>query len=486
MTATSAHRPWSPTRRSLLTAGLSALALVTTAAGAVAAPAAPPVAPPPANGLGHLDPPFGANGTVVTTFPDLASGASAIAVHGDGFVAAGGSLQDDSPDFLLARYRADGRLDRRFGTGGQVVTPFSAVAGADGAEGVAVQRDRRIVAVGTAGLGTDSDIGFAFARYREDGRLDRGFGGGDGIAVLPVGPAGDSGAADVAVQRDGRIVAVGGANDAAGNAVFAAVRLLPDGRPDPSFGDGGTALVLIPGGDAAASAVALQPDGRIVLAGTAIGPGLTGQQFAVVRLTDRGVPDSTFGEDGIAVAQNQPEQGKGGAEDVVVGRDGRILVAGLGQNAAGQGAFGLVRFLPDGSPDPSFGGGTGLVLTEFPEGESVAASVLLRRDGRIVAVGSAGFPSRFALAGYLPDGTLDPAFGSCGRTTTVIGEGSGATGAVLLDRGAVVAAGSTFDSTQTNGGFALARYLGDPRRPQRPAEAAAPVAAGLAAPVCLG
>ncbi len=484
MTATSAHRPRSP-RRSLLTAGLSALALLTTATAAVAAPAgAPPVAPPPAGGLGRLDPRFGANGTVVTTFPDLASGASAIAAHGDGFVAAGGSLQTDSPDFLLARYRADGRLDRRFGTGGQVVTPFSAVAGANGAEGVAVQRDRRIVAVGTAGLGTDSAIGFAFARYREDGRLDRGFGGGDGIAVVPVGPAGDSGASDVAVQRDGRIVAVGGANDAAGNAVFAAVRLLPDGTPDASFGDAGTVTVLIPGGDAAAFAVALQADGKIVLAGTAIGPGLTGQQFAVVRLTDRGVPDTTFGEDGIAVAQNQPEQGKGGAEDVVVGGDGRILVAGLGQNAAGQGAFGLVRFLPDGSLDPAFGGGTGLVLTEFPEGDSVAASVLLRRDGRIVAVGSAGFPSRFALAGYLADGTLDPAFGSCGRTMTVIGEGSGATGAVLLDRGAVVAAGSTFDSTQTTGGFALARYLGDPRRPQRPADAAAPVAAGLAAPVC--
>ncbi|MFD0599347.1 hypothetical protein ACFQZ4_49385 [Catellatospora coxensis] len=463
MTATPANRPWSP-RSCLLTAGLSALALLTTAAGAVATPAgAPPVAPPRANGLGQLDPRFGANGTV-TPFPDLASGASALAVHGDGFVAAGGSLQNESPDFLLARYRADGRLDRRFGTGGQVVTPFSAVAGAAGAEGVAVQRDRRIVAVGTAGLGTGSDIGFAFARYRPDGRLDRSFGGGDGTAVLPVGPAGDAGAADVAVQRDGRIVAVGGANDAAGNAVFAAVRLLPDGRPDTSFGDGGTALVLIPGGDAAASAVALQPDGKVVLAGTAIGPGLTGQQLAAVRLTDRGVPDSTFGEDGIAVAQNQPEQSKGGAQDVVVGRDSRILLAGLGQNAAGQGAFTLARFLPDGSPDPSFGGGTGLVLTDFPEGESLAASVLLRGDGRVVAVGSAGFPSRFALAGYLADGTLDPAFGSCGRTTTAIGEGSAATAAVLLDRGAVVAAGSSFDNTQTTGGFALARYHGDPRR----------------------
>ncbi|MDI1461216.1 hypothetical protein QEZ54_09580 [Catellatospora sp. KI3] len=134
-----------------------------------------------------------------------------------------------------------------------------------------------------------------------------------------------------------------------------------------------------------------------------------------------------------------------------------------------------MRFLTGGTLDPSFGGGTGKVLTEFPGGESAATAVLLRHDGRITAVGSAGFPSVFALAGYLPDGGLDPAFGTCGRTTTAIGADSGATGAVLQGKGRVVVAGSTFDATLTEGGFALARYLGGTGSGQD-------VAAGVAAP----
>ncbi|GHJ42862.1 hypothetical protein Cs7R123_02040 [Catellatospora sp. TT07R-123] len=450
---------WSPVRKTLAAAGLSALALFTAAMDTPAG-AAPP--PRPQVGAGTLDPAFGTGGTVVTLFPDVASGASGAARQGDAIIAAGGALSGANADFLLARYRADGRLDRTFGTGGQVVTPFNDVQGADGAEAVAVQPDRRIVAVGTAGLGTDSDIGFAVVRYRADGRLDQTF-GGDGVVVTPVGVDGDAGADDVVIQRDGRIVVVGGAKDGSGDAVFAAARYLPGGALDPAFGTGGTVLINISGGDAMATAVALQADGKIVLAGTAIGPGDTGQQFAVVRLTDTGRPDPDFGGGtGIVVAQNVPEQGKGGAQDVVIDALGRIVVAGLGQTAAGKGAFGLMRFLPAGTLDPSFGGGTGKVLTEFAEGDSGAASLVLRRDGRIVAAGSAGFPSRFALAGYLADGSLDPAFGTCGRTTTPIGENSGAAKALLQGKGGLVLVGSTYNSTLTSGGFALARYFAGP------------------------
>ncbi|MDI1461217.1 hypothetical protein QEZ54_09585 [Catellatospora sp. KI3] len=327
---------WSPVRKTLAAAGLSALALLTAAAAATAAPVP---APHPPGALGTLDPGFGTGGTVVTRFPDIAAGASGIALQGDAIIAVGGALQDGNADFLLARYRADGGLDRAFGAGGQVVTPFNLVQGAGGAEAVAVQKDRRIVVVGTAGLGTDTEIGFAVVRYRPDGRLDRSF-GGDGVVVSPVGAGGDAGASDVVVQPDGRIVVVGGANDASGDAVFAAARYLKDGTPDPDFGTGGTTLVHIPGGDAMATAVTLQPDGKIILAGTAIGEGNVGQQFGLVRLTTGGQLDPTFGDAGIVVAQNVPSQGKGGAAAVAVDTTGRIVVAGLGQTPAGQGRSG--------------------------------------------------------------------------------------------------------------------------------------------------
>jgi uncharacterized delta-60 repeat protein len=426
-------------RRTLAAVGVPIISLL------IAAAVAPPAAAARVRGAqGQLDPSFGTNGTVVTGFPGLAVGASALAAQGpNSFVVAGGEISENSPSFLLARYRGDGTLDTRFGDAGRVVTPLPAATGASGAEAVAIQPDRRIVVVGTAGLGSGSEIGFAVVRYLADGRLDQSF-GGTGIVVTPVGPVGDAGGTGVAVQRDGKIVAV---------------RYLPNGTLDPAFGDGGSALVLIPGGDAAANAVTVQPDGKIVLVGTAIGPGLVGQQFALVRLTSDGKPDPSFGGDGIVVAQNQPSQGKGGAEDAVIEPDGSILVAGLAETAAGQGAFGLMRFLSDGTLDPAFGGGSGMVLTQFT-GESVATTVLVRRDGRIVAVGSAGFPSTVALAGYLHDGTLDPAFGTCGQTTTAIGEDSSATGALLVRGGRILVAGTTFNAAETEGSFALARYLG--------------------------
>jgi uncharacterized delta-60 repeat protein len=409
---------------------------------------------------GDLDPTFGTNGTVVTSFPEqVAAGASGIAVQGRNLVVGGGGLSSTAPDFLLARYRGDGTLDPRFGEGGRVITPMPSADGANGVEAVAVQPDRRIVAVGTAGLGSGNNIGFAVARYLPDGKLDKTF-GVNGVTITPVGPVGDGGASGLAIQPDGKIVVVGGANDDDNNANFAVARYLPNGTLDTAFGNAGTLLLSLAGGDAAASAVALQADGKVVVAGTAIGPGVVGQEFAVVRLTDTGALDPTFGDAGIVLTQNLPGQQKGGLEDIIIGRDGRILVAGLGEVASGQGAFALLRFHTDGSLDSTFGGGTGKVLTEFPGG-SGASSVLVQHDGRIVAAGAAGVPTTFALAGYLPDGTLDTGFGTCGRTTTAIGENSGISGAVLVQHGRrIVVAGTTFNSTVTAGSFALARYLG--------------------------
>ena len=446
---------WSPSRRSLVTRGLCALALLGIATVASAAVGAPPSGDP-----GDLDPTFGTNGTVVTSFPEQAAvGASGIAVQGHNLIVGGGGLSSTAPDFLLARYRGDGTLDPRFGEGGRVITPMPSADGANGVEAVAVQPDRRIVAVGTAGLGSGNNIGFAVVRYLPNGKLDKKF-GVNGVAITPVGPVGDGGASGLAIQPDGKIVVVGGANDDDNNATFAVARYLPNGTLDTAFGNAGTLLISLAGGDAAASAVALQADGKVVVAGTAVGAGVVGQEFAVVRLTDTGALDPTFGDAGIVLTQNLPGQQKGGLEDIVIGRDGRILVAGLGEVASGQGAFALLRFHTDGSLDSTFGGGTGKVLTEFPGG-SGASSVLVQHDGRIVAAGAAGVPTTFALAGYLPDGTPDTGFGTCGRTTTAIGENSGISGAVLVQHGGrIVVAGTTFNSTVTAGSFALARYLG--------------------------
>jgi uncharacterized delta-60 repeat protein len=425
-------------------------------AGAGGGPAVP--ANPVPAGFGTLDPTFGAKGTVTTAFPGRQVGASDVALLDDqSIVAVGGALMNDSPDFAIARYGRNGALDPTFGTGGLVTTGWPAAQGASGAQGVAVGSNNRIVVVGTAGLGQGTDIGVAVAQYRPNGALDPTFGTG-GKVITPVSPVGDGGGNAVTIQPDGKIVVVGGANDQQNNADFMAVRYLANGAIDTSFGNNGVTLVQLPGGDSSASGVAVQSDGAIVIAGTAIGPGGGGQEFGIVRLTPGGVLDPTFGAGGIVLEQFRPGQDKGGAQSVVVGRDGRIVVAGLGETPAGRGTFGLMRLRTDGSLDPTFGTG-GKVLTEF-DGESIAIRVLLRADGGMVAVGSAGFPSRIALAGYRADGNLDPAFGTHGRTVTAIGPASAGTAAVAQSSGNIVVAGTSAAADFRTGGFALARYLG--------------------------
>jgi uncharacterized delta-60 repeat protein len=275
--------------------------------------------------------------------------------------------------------------------------------------------------------------------------------------VTAVSPVGDGGGNAVTIQPDGKIIVIGGASDQQNSADFLAVRYLATGAMDTSFGNNGVALIPMSGGDSSASGVAVQGNGAIVIVGTAI-TASAGQEFGIARLTPGGALDPTFGSGGIVLAQFQTGQDKGGAQSVAIGRDGRIVVAGLGETSAGHAAFGLMRLLTDGSLDPTFGTG-GKVLTEFA-GESIAARVVLRADGGMVAVGSAGFPSRIALVGYRADGQLDPAFGTHGRTLTAIGPASAGTAAVAQSSGNIVVAGTSAAADFATGGFALARYLG--------------------------
>ena len=228
-------------------------------------------------------------------------------------------------------------------------------------------------------------------------------------------------------------------------ALLTAPALAADGDLDPTFGDAGIVTTTFPIGSFATDA-AVQPDGRIVVVGSAAGPSASGE-FAVARYETSGALDDTFGDGGMLTTPIGPGGGDE-ARDVAIQANGRIVVAGTDSWQR----FAVVRYLPDGTLDPSFGG-NGIVRTNFTPGDDVAWAMDIQEDGKIVASGAAGFgQTGFQLARYRHNGSLDPTFGNGGTVVTRY-HGANARAIVLQPNGRIVVAG------YQPGGLALARYL---------------------------
>jgi len=408
------------------------------AGGVVAAAAVWGVVAPAWAAPGDLDPSFSGDGKALTSIGVTDYGRG-VAIQADGkIVLVGGTYAGagSTDDFALARYNDDGTLDPSFSAGGTVTTD---IGGDEAASGVAIQPDGKIMVVGS---------GFALVRYKPDGSLDSSFAWG-GKRTADFGGGGS--ATGVALQPDGKIVAVGFASVDADRAGFAVARYNPDGSLDGSFaGDGRQTTDF--GGDAAASGVVIQPDGKIIAAGRA--NGLEGEgSFALARYNPDGSLDSSFAGDG---RQTTDIGGDDAAADVALQPDGSIVAVGSSYSfIAGSTAFVIARYDADGSPDGSFGGFGGLRFTSFG-GTDSAYGVAIDPDGKIVAVGDAS--GDFGLARYQLDGSLDATFSDDGTQTTDFGGSDGAyDGAydvALQPDGRIVAVGDA------SGDFALARYEG--------------------------
>jgi uncharacterized delta-60 repeat protein len=287
---------------------------------------------------GSLDTGFDGDGILTTPIGTGTDIAFALVLQKNGkLVAAGESFNGTNFDFALARYNPDGSLDTSFGGGdGVVTTPIG--SGHDVARALVVQTDGKLVAAGYSSNGADNDL--ALARYDADGSLDTGFGGGDGTVTTPIGPGADIAYALV-LQKDGKLVAAGGSSNGADDDLVL-VRYDPDGSLDTSFGGGdGIATTPVGSSDDAARALALQKDGELVAAGSSSnGADL---DFALVRYTKTGVPDTRFGGDGIVTTAIGP--GSEIAEALAVQKDGKLNAAGLSFNGTDY-DFALARYLP--------------------------------------------------------------------------------------------------------------------------------------------
>jgi len=414
---------------------------------------------------GDLDPTFGTSGTVMTDLNRSTDIANAVAVQADGkLIVVGQTYKNNdfsTEDFVVTRYNTDGTLDNTFGRGGKVRTDFPGLAAVPSA--AVIQADGKIVVAGGA-FPLFTFLGnFELVRYNPNGSLDRSFGNG-GI-VTTTFPEG-SYAFDVALQPDGKIIAAGtvfvdfNPGDQS-DTDFALARYNPDGSLDTSFGNGGTVTTDFFGNEDDAFSVLIQPDGKIVAVGSANDPA-TFYDFAAARFLSNGTIDTTFGVAG-KVSTDFGDQNFDRARSAALQADGKIVAAGfaISQNGGVQN-FAVARYTSNGVLDTTFSG-DGKTQIDFGDCCQSANKVLLQSDGKIITVGypnTEDSDSDFLLARLSPRGSLDTTFGVGGKVRTSFGDlNGGANGAALQSDGKIVAVGfqATFSNQFTN--FALARYL---------------------------
>lgn len=351
------------------------------------------------NSDGSLDNTFGSGGKVTTDFGGALDFGTSIAIQNDGkIVVAGWSWTYPVPnvtDFALVRYNSNGSLDTTFGTNGKVITDFGGPS--DVGTSVTIQSDGRIVVAGGSKQGTYSD--FALARYNSDGSLDGTFGTG-GKVLTDFGSPSESGYS-VIMQNDGKIVVAGkdydGFNYDPGHD-FVLARYKNNGTLDSTFGSGGKVTTDLGSNDDYGFSAAIQSDGKIVVAGHSY-LAYNGD-FALVRYNSDGTLDSTFNTDG-KVFTDFGGSGECGYS-VAIQTDGKIVVAGVKGNVYPNDDFALARYNSDGTLDNTFGSG-GKVTTDFG-GNTIdkSYSVAIQGDGKIVVVGYSGNSSNhdFAVARY--------------------------------------------------------------------------------------
>ena len=393
---------------------------------------------------GSLDSTFSSDGKLTTPIGAGDDNATSVAIQPNGqIIVAGHSLTASTRDFAIVRYNTDGNLDTTFDSDGKVTTAVG--SGDDFANSVVIQSDGKIVAAGSSFNGESDDI--AIVRYDSTGETDVTF-DGDGKFTTAVG-AGDNDAYSVAVQSDGKIVA-GGVSIVV-SSEFTVLRCNPNGSLDVPFGINGGVQTDIGSDTNPAFSVAVQTDGKIVTAGYVLGEFT--YDFALTRHNPNGTLDTAFGNDGKVVTDFGASDDIASA--VAIQSDGKILVAGYTFDGFDLN-FALARYNPDGNLDPTFDS-DGLVST-IGLSEDKATSIVIQADGKIVLAGysKVGAYNDFTIVRYNENGSLDPTFDGDGKTTTAVGSFDDIVNSVAVQPdGKIVAAGYSDGSANT---FTVVRY----------------------------
>jgi uncharacterized delta-60 repeat protein len=404
---------------------------------------------------GDLDTSFGGDGKVLTNFGSgRHDGASALVLQPDGKLVVAGTIASNADDsevisvtdvnFGLARYLPNGALDHTFGSDGRVIADFGSSEFVF-VTALAIQPDGKLVVAGESVASTDLFL----ARYQPDGTLDPTFGSNGMVRNDILRHICCPGFA-LGLQPDGKLIVAG--TTASDDGDFGLARYLPNGALDRTFGSDGRVITDF-GGSESVRALAIQPDGKIVVAGESYAA--DGSDFALARYNANGTLDTTFSSDGRVITDF------GGSEHLgalAIQPDGKIVGAGTSFAADGSGDFALARYNANGTLDTTFSS-DGRVITDFGNSEYDTA-LAIQPDGKLVVAGLqwTELDQLIILARYRRDGTLDSTFGRDGKVLTDFGAGVNyATDLVIQPRDGRLVVAGTFQASGSSD-IALARY----------------------------
>ncbi|HYF54489.1 MAG TPA: hypothetical protein VEA41_09545, partial [Salinarimonas sp.] len=374
-------------------------------------------------------------------------------------------------DFAVARYNPNGSVDTSFGGTGTITINISGrVASTDWARGVVVQADGKIVVVGYTQASGSLSSGVAIVRLKADGTLDPTF-GVSGV-LTSVDSVKNKMAHAVALQRDGKIVIAGSVNCisryVAGYCTLVE-RYNTDGSRDGTFS--GPGVDLVDDATLGAQGLVLQGDGKIVVVGTQNRG--NGNELSVARYGANGSIDATFGQSGVSMVPIGMDVGSSNTgTSIALQADGKIVVAGEAHTDAANNHFSVTRLLSSGAVDTGFGN-AGSVVTNVavPPESDYPWVVSVQPDGKILLAGERTIARTnpwplpgvyraanvdFAAVRYTAAGTLDALFGVGGIVTTDVRSFEDRVHAMAVQAdGSIVFAGESFinDSSNTSGGY---------------------------------
>ncbi len=402
---------------------------------------------------GEKDTTFGENGFAVTAIGTSECEINSLAIQPDNKIVTAGYLWNESEfAFSIARYNVDGSLDNTFGMNG--IVNFSIGHDNDRAYSVAIQNDGKLVAAGTSTTGGIAD--FALVRFNENGTVDNSF-GTNGIVTTDISSSTDY-LNSIAMQRDGKIVAVGTSFNFSGiKSAFTLARYNSNGSLDDTFGTSGKVITPISTSYDYASAIAIQNDGKIVVAGESYNAN-SEHDFTLIRYNHDGSLDDSFGTSGIVLTSIGLKDD--GIQSIAIQSDNKIIAAGVVLDTPDYN-FALARYTETGDLDSTFGT-NGIVIAPVEPSLDYANSVAIQSDGKIIAAGykETGWINNNLTIRYNSDGTIDNTFGSDGVAITPIGISSTSANAVVIqnDGNIVIAGNSSYNNYST---FYLIRYTGD-------------------------